>query len=186
MPPSGSGSNTKIDDEVSDPTDWETTTLPFVVPLDAALRCEICKDFYTAPVITSCCHTFCSLCIRRSLHADPACPTCRAQEQEYRLRKNTTVQELVDAFVGCRGQLFQIATKIPEATVVERREVEEVIEEVEEELALPENPRRRRRTRQGRSAGSVASSQIVELIDEESPEPKTDGLLFSPPGTSAY
>ena len=98
-----------------DPTDWKSTKLPFVGALDAALRCEICKDFYTAPVITNCCHTFCSLCIRRALHADGICPICRTAEQEYRLRKNTTVQDLLDAFEACRAQLYEFATREPEA-----------------------------------------------------------------------
>lgn len=97
-----------------DPTDWKSTKLPFVGALDAALRCEICKDFYTAPVITNCCHTFCSLCIRRALHADGICPICRTAEQEYRLRKNTTVQDLLDAFKDCRTQLYEFATREPQ------------------------------------------------------------------------
>ncbi|KAF8241330.1 DNA repair protein rad18 [Wilcoxina mikolae CBS 423.85] len=96
---------------VSDPSDWKSTNFPFIASLDAALRCEICKDFYTAPVITNCCHTFCSLCIRRALHADGICPICRTSEQEYRLRKNTTVQDLLDAFAVCRPQLYDFARK---------------------------------------------------------------------------
>ncbi|KAF8527725.1 hypothetical protein BDD12DRAFT_919553 [Trichophaea hybrida] len=100
----------KLFQNVSDPSDWKSTNFPFISSLDAALRCEICKDFYTAPVITNCCHTFCSLCIRRVLHANGICPICRTSEQEYRLRKNTTVQDLLDAFAVCRPQLYDFAT----------------------------------------------------------------------------
>jgi len=109
---------------VSDPTDWKNTTLQSLEHLDAALRCEVCKEFYNAPVITNCCHTFCSLCIRRALHADGRCPVCRAQGQECHLRKNTTVQDLLDAFAGCRQHLLEFAAraKVPER--VEEREVE--------------------------------------------------------------
>jgi E3 ubiquitin-protein ligase RAD18 len=95
---------------VSDPTDWNDTKLPFISSLDAALRCEVCKEFYTAPMITTCCHTFCSLCIRKALHNDGKCPLCRSPGQECHLRKNTTVQDLLDAFVGCREKLFEFAT----------------------------------------------------------------------------
>lgn len=97
--------------EVSDPTDWDVTRFAFLAPLDQALRCEICKDFYTAPVLTSCSHTFCSLCIRRTLVADGKCPTCRAPVQEYTLRKNNTVQDVLDAFADARPRLLDFGTR---------------------------------------------------------------------------
>ncbi|KAH0613317.1 uncharacterized protein H6S33_009697 [Morchella sextelata] len=96
---------------IPDPTDWDATLLPLLHPLDAALRCQICKDFFTAPVLTNCQHTFCSECIRRALHADSACPLCRAPEQEYRLRKNQVVGDLVDAFVAARGGVLELARR---------------------------------------------------------------------------
>src|SRR5436190_1724528 len=64
-------------EDISDPSDWKNTSLSGLYPLDSNLRCLICKDFYTAPVITSCLHTFCSLCIRRSLNAEATCPACQ-------------------------------------------------------------------------------------------------------------
>lgn len=94
---------------VSDPTDWDNTKFPLLNPLDSALRCDICKDFYNSPVITNCSHTFCSVCIRRALHAEQICPICRTAEQEYRLRKNSAVQELVDAFLIVRPKLLEAA-----------------------------------------------------------------------------
>lgn len=45
-------------DDVTDPSDFSTENLQ---KLDSSLRCTICKDFYDAPVMLHCGHTFCSL-----------------------------------------------------------------------------------------------------------------------------
>ena len=58
-------------------------------------------------MITSCSHTFCSLCIRRCLTTDGRCPACRTQDQAIKLRANSSVQELVDAFKGARPVVLQ-------------------------------------------------------------------------------
>jgi DNA repair protein Rad18 len=96
-------------DEVSDSTDWLTTPLESFAPVDAALRCQVCKEFYKTPMITSCSHTFCSLCIRRCLSSDGKCPTCRAPEQELKLRSNWVIEELVDAFERARPKALEFA-----------------------------------------------------------------------------
>lgn len=93
---------------VTDPSDWLQTSTPQVSQVEAALRCQVCKDFYNTPMITSCSHTFCSLCIRRCLTKDGICPICRTPDQEVRLRKNWTVAELVEAFQVARPALIQL------------------------------------------------------------------------------
>lgn len=92
--------------DISDPTEWLDTLLSSLAPVDAAVRCQVCKDFYTTPMLTSCSHTFCSICIRRCLASDGRCPTCRASEQEVRLRRNWAVDEIVDAFRSARGTVL--------------------------------------------------------------------------------
>ena len=90
-------------DDLSDPSDWRNTSLPALSALDSSLRCLICKDFYTAPVITACLHTFCSLCIRRSLTAESTCPACRRTNiSDNGLRQNKVVAELVENFIAVR------------------------------------------------------------------------------------
>ena len=64
--------------DLPDSTDWINTSLSAFEPLEAALRCEVCKEFYNNPVITSCHHTFCSICIRRCITADGKCTSCKA------------------------------------------------------------------------------------------------------------
>ena len=89
--------------EITDPSDWNNTTLSSLYPLDSSLRCLICKDFYTAPVITTCLHTFCSLCIRRSLSAEATCPACRTTNiSDNGLRQNKIVADLVENFLAAR------------------------------------------------------------------------------------
>ena len=93
--------------DVADSSDWLQTSLSQLGPVEQALRCQVCKDFFDTPMITSCSHTFCSLCIRRCFTTDGRCPACRTQDQAIKLRANSTVQELVDAFKGARPVVLQ-------------------------------------------------------------------------------
>lgn len=97
--------------DLTDSTDWLDTPLSLLAPLESSLRCQICKDFYDTPVITSCSHTFCSLCIRRCLSAEGKCPICRSQDQELKLRGNWLVQELVEQFMNARESVLALARK---------------------------------------------------------------------------
>lgn len=96
--------------ELIDPSDWLHTSLPQLTSVESALRCQVCKDFFDTPMLTSCSHTFCSLCIRRCLTNDGICPTCRSPDQEIRLRRNWSVQEVVDAFQHARPTLIQLGS----------------------------------------------------------------------------
>lgn len=102
-------SHTKNALEVTDPSDWLQSAIPKLAPVESALRCQVCKDFFDTPMITSCSHTFCSLCIRRCLTSDGKCPVCRSSEQELRLRRNWAVQEIVDSFQIARPSLSLLA-----------------------------------------------------------------------------
>lgn len=101
--------------DVSDSSDWLQTSISQLGPVEQALRCQVCKDFFDTPMITSCSHTFCSLCIRRCLTTDGRCPACRTQDQAMKLRPNSTVQELVDAFKVARPAVLHFGQNV-EAT----------------------------------------------------------------------
>lgn len=98
--------------DIPDTTDWLPTPLSKLSALEAALRCQVCKDFFTNPVITSCSHTFCSLCIRRCLSAEGKCPACRASDQPTRLRCNWAMQEAVDGWVQARKDVLDAAREV--------------------------------------------------------------------------
>ena len=97
--------------DLPDSTDWLDTPLSLLAPLESSLRCQVCKDFFDNPVITSCSHTFCSLCIRRCLSSEGKCPACRSSDQETKLRRNWAVQEFVEAFTNARPSVLDLARK---------------------------------------------------------------------------
>ncbi|TIA29392.1 DNA repair protein rad18 [Aureobasidium pullulans] len=125
-----------MDNELSDPSDWLNTSLPPFSALENSLRCQVCKDFYTTPMVTTCSHTFCSICIRRCLSVDGKCPACRANDQASKLRRNWALEEVVGAFKTARPVALEIATK-------DKKEREEA----------PSRPNKRRRTERN-SGGS--------------------------------
>src|ERR1700754_4781284 len=100
--------------DFTDSTDWLPTPLAALAPLDSSLRCQVCKDFFTTPMMTSCSHTFCSLCIRRYLSQEGRCPACREADQEIKLRRNWAVEELVATFAASRKGLLAFATAAAE------------------------------------------------------------------------
>ncbi|KAL5627910.1 hypothetical protein BROUX41_002658 [Berkeleyomyces rouxiae] len=93
--------------DIPDATDWLGTCVPALGAVEAAMRCEVCKDFYKTPMLTSCSHTFCSLCIRRVLRDTSKCPLCSAPDQEMKLRKCPVLEDTVDAFTRARLPLMQ-------------------------------------------------------------------------------
>lgn len=82
--------------DIDDPTDFTSTSLR---TLDTALRCQICGELYTAPVLlTTCSHTFDSLCLRNHLKEIKKCPQCQVEANEDRIRRNLVVEEAVSAW----------------------------------------------------------------------------------------
>ena len=155
--------------DVSDPTDWLPTPVAALAPVENALRCQVCKDFFTTPVITSCSHTFCSLCIRRCLTSEGKCPTCRTPDQELRLRPNWIVQELVDSFQAARGEILQLGRDVKAwKEQPERNSRKRKAQEIESESAAPSRPASRRRTRsQNVSGGDSARPVETDGTSEE-------------------
>lgn len=109
--------------DVSYSTDWLGTPLASLMQVEQALRCHICKDFFKSPMMTSCSHTFCSLCIRRALNTDGKCPLCRTTDQESKLRGNWAIREAVDSFVSSRDAMLDLARQppVPAATPPKRK-----------------------------------------------------------------
>jgi E3 ubiquitin-protein ligase RAD18 len=139
--------------DLHDSTDWLSTSLGVLAALDASLRCQVCKDFYTTPMITSCSHTFCSLCIRRSLAHDGKCPTCRAGDQEIRLRQNWAVEDQVEAFKSARPEVLEFARRPVIRSDSPKRKLDEV-----EDASIP----LQKRTRSGRR---IQSNPQVFVLD---------------------
>ncbi|XP_017887831.1 E3 ubiquitin-protein ligase RAD18-like [Ceratina calcarata] len=69
------------------------------------LLCGICYDFMDTPVITSCSHSYCSLCIRKYLHYKTQCPACFSETFEKDLRKNKVLDEIIKYFQLIKDKL---------------------------------------------------------------------------------
>lgn len=159
---------------VTDSTDWLQTPTPQLCQVEAALRCQICKDWYDTPMLTSCSHTFCSLCIRRCLTNDGICPVCRAPDQEVRLRRNGTVAELVDAFQVARPALMQLGkdrqTAASESS--QRKSKRKFDESLSDETGNGDEPCTRQRKTRSQTVAASKSRQLeainpVEVEDQD-------------------
>ena len=177
--------------QVSDSTDWLSTSLPAFSALDSALRCQVCKDFYDTPMITSCSHTFCSLCIRRCLSNDGKCPACRALDQASKLKRNWTVEEVVDAFRSNRQSALELAQKCAEEGSQEHpkgKKRKAVGEEPSSSQSVRRSTRPRRQPPTYGQHGSTATEPIVMDSEDSDGEyfalqpksPPADGLVPCP------
>ncbi|KAI0150692.1 DNA repair protein rad18 [Xylariaceae sp. FL1272] len=173
---------------VNDSTDWLSTPLPGLATVEAALRCQICKDFFKTPMLTSCNHTFCSLCIRRALASDGKCPLCRASEQEMKLRSNWSMEEVVAAFTQARPAVLDFARKPPPTSRRSISPPKRTTRELEgSEEPLPSSKRLRSSTRLSKTRSMAATAEMArQEVDMPDPEPETeplepdDGLVACP------
>ncbi|VUC20160.1 unnamed protein product [Clonostachys rosea] len=178
------------ENDVADSTDWLSTSLPALARVEASLRCQVCKDFYETPMITTCSHTFCSLCIRRALSNDSKCPVCRAGEQEVKLRSNWSVEEAVESFKAARSAILELAQRKPDPTPRSpKRKTRD--EDGSQSEPAPDAKRLRSSARLSRNKQPVSYAVAPEVEEEEFtpasdaeedefvPEPD-DGLVACP------
>lgn len=175
-------------DDVADSTDWLATPVTGLAAVESALRCQICKDFYTTPMLTSCNHTFCSICIRRALAHDGKCPLCRAPEQESKLRSNWSMEEVVGAFVKTRKALLDFTKQPPSAmasdvgSVTPKRRPDH--DDLEEDPNR-QSKRLRSSTRSSKTRGAERTSEVAHQEIDLAPHPESDaefddGLVACP------
>ncbi|RCI09105.1 hypothetical protein L249_4933 [Ophiocordyceps polyrhachis-furcata BCC 54312] len=177
-------------DNVPDPSDWLSTPLSGLAAVEASLRCQVCKDFFATPMITSCSHTFCSLCIRRALLNDGKCPLCRAPDQELKLRRNWTAEEAVNCFTSARPATLALARRKRKAEDVDDGDNggEEVQGKEGEDDGDQSQPKKRLRTSARLSKAATAPAQSQEDFvpasdDDEDFRPDdaaADGLVPCP------
>ncbi|OGM40289.1 postreplication repair E3 ubiquitin-protein ligase rad18 [Aspergillus bombycis] len=172
--------------DLPDSTDWLGTPLSLLTPLESALRCQVCKDFFDNPVITSCCHTFCSLCIRRCLSTEGKCPACRSSDQELKLRRNWAVQELVEAFQNARPSVLDLARRAAaengeeaEGTAQPASKKRKVDERDGSSTEVSEGRQTRSRAKGVERQIEPATMEVVEDSQDEEYVPE-DGLVSCP------
>jgi E3 ubiquitin-protein ligase RAD18 len=155
--------------DVPDSTDWLNTPLSGLMSVEQAFRCHVCKDFYSSPMLTSCSHTFCSLCIRRCLSVDGKCPLCRKTDQESRLRGNWALREAVDEFKKSRAAILEVARKpVPARSPASpKRKAVEIEDEVD---GLEQTPKRMRRSTRSSRARAAEVTAVIAEEEVDSPE----------------
>lgn len=170
--------------DIPDPTDWLNTPLSAFSSLENALHCDICKEFYDTPMITSCCHTFCSKCIRTCLSANGKCPSCQAADQAGKLRNNWLLQTVVEQFLQARPAALEVARTQAEVAKKPAKRKRAVLDS--DEATQAEQDGRTTRSKSRRIAASSQSSQpeAIEIEDsddddgEYAPEAvRDDGLV---------
>ncbi|XP_022086190.1 LON peptidase N-terminal domain and RING finger protein 3-like [Acanthaster planci] len=58
-------------------------------------ECSLCFRLFLEPLTTPCGHTFCKVCLNRSLDYNNLCPLCKDSLAEYLAQRNNTVCEVV-------------------------------------------------------------------------------------------
>ncbi|KXJ89170.1 hypothetical protein Micbo1qcDRAFT_189734 [Microdochium bolleyi] len=175
------------DQDITDPTDWLGTPLASLVSVESALRCQVCKDFYKTPMLTSCNHTFCSACIRRALLDEGKCPLCRKGDQESKLRSNWSILDAVQAFMSARPALVQVARNPPAhapcpASTSPKHTLEDDGDgdETRRSSKRLRSAARASKTRAMESTAEMARQEI-DLTHDPEPEPEpNDGLVACP------
>ena len=144
--------------DVSDSSDWLRTPLTALRPVEAALRCQVCKDFYSTPMMTLCAHTFCSLCIRKAFTNDGKCPSCRTPGDAKSLRNNSAVQELVETFQAARPSILRVGQDLLRATeqhLPQRNNKRKLSDRIIQEDEVENGTQRNTRSRSRRSPNPV-------------------------------
>ncbi|CAD6448748.1 7636299b-5a21-4a8c-93aa-7f2d6bd87c5e [Sclerotinia trifoliorum] len=155
--------------DIADSTDWLGTPLSQFADVDSLLRCQVCKDFFTTPMITSCSHTFCSLCIRRCLNNDSKCPTCRSNDQEIKLKPNAAIEDLVEAFKRARPAALELARRpAVESTVTSPKRKREILDlcGLDEQVNKKTRASSRQAARRLESAEAAEASKDVIVMDD--------------------
>lgn len=175
--------------DIPDATDWLNTPLAALLELENALHCQICKEFYDTPMITSCSHTFCSKCIRTSLSADGKCPACRTADQANKLRNNWQLQEVVNTFLAARPQTLKVARQEREEENRRRSSKRKRAVLDSGDIAEIGPAGRRTRAKSRRIAASQGSqADVIDIGDSdgestyEPEQPPDDGLVECPLG----
>lgn len=170
--------------DLPDSTDWLLTSLPGFEAVEAALRCEVCKEFLSNPVITSCSHTFCSICIRRCITADGKCPSCKTGCSSDKLTPNIAVREVVMRFQEARPKALELARADKEDTVEmpsgQKRKLEDTEIEAEDENTRHTRSGQARGKRRREGADQDGPIEIADSEAESDPEYLPEGMAKCP------
>ncbi|GAA5890378.1 hypothetical protein JCM6882_008813 [Rhodosporidiobolus microsporus] len=95
-----------LDAHLDDSTDFDA---PSLRALDHSLRCALCGELFTAPVLlTPCSHAFDSLCLREHLAETKRCPVCHFEANEDRIKPVHQLEEAVRNWKAARSDILAL------------------------------------------------------------------------------
>ncbi|CAO3684013.1 unnamed protein product [Umbelopsis ramanniana] len=116
----------------------------------------------------TCSHTFCSLCIRRSLTVEQCCPSCRTHSVETSLHNNYVVDNLVSAWKNNRKSILDLERQLKQAKERDKNEIMVLDTPMDTSSSQPtDNNERSPPPRQTRSSSRRSASQT----SSEAPPP---------------
>ncbi|KAL7845293.1 hypothetical protein AOLI_G00234850 [Acnodon oligacanthus] len=68
-------------------------------PLEKDLSCPVCFEIFNDPVILSCSHSFCRLCLQRSWGQKRECPVCRRWASDNYLSTNLALRNTCESYM---------------------------------------------------------------------------------------
>jgi DNA repair protein Rad18 len=131
------------------------------------LRCEVCKEFLSNPVITSCSHTFCSICIRRCIASDGKCPSCKSACSSDKLTPNIAVREVVMRFQEARPKALDMARADKEEKERPPINNKRKLDDTDMEDGEPVRQTRSRQTRSKGQRDEGADDAPIEIADSD-------------------
>lgn len=162
---------------ITDPLDFKNTKVPKLFEIDSLLRCHICKEFLAAPMLTSCGHTYCSVCIRKYLIHTPKCPICAKELRESNLSRNVLLEQIVISYKSIREDLLK-NLEIPKEKTSEKdtqnngkgidvdSSINVLDEEEDDDVIIIDEPKKRK---------SEANGNIDNLFKKHKPQDKNTG-----------
>ncbi|SAM09336.1 hypothetical protein [Absidia glauca] len=151
-------------DGIDDPLDFKSSHLQ---TLDENLRCPICKEFYdTAMILSTCSHSFCAICIRRSLASEQCCPKCRTPSHDSNLHNNYDMDNVIHAWKQSRKTILDLEA-LDRSPPTDQPSSQN--EQDEDFLEAPSSSSRRSarlRTTTSKSEGKVVNNTRWELTSD--------------------
>ncbi|GFQ77829.1 e3 ubiquitin-protein ligase RAD18 [Trichonephila clavata] len=116
--------------------------LKLLKPLDEALRCRICYEYFNNCMITKCSHNYCSLCIRKHMTYRAQCPTCFQDASEPELRNNRLVDEILRLYQKLKESLQNSAHPQPQLKTKSYQPVESINIKIKKEPCTSSQPQK--------------------------------------------